>query len=299
MLKFLLITLILLVANSITFADKQATQPAEPTRKSKLTPEQREELKLRERLKKITEVTNFSEDQKLQLEVTIRKYLAEKTNWNSENQPKLDELSKQFTEARKTDDEERISEIQKQQNKIYRSKDVVYSKEITLASDIMTDAQKLRWEGWKLESDLLSYYKAVKFTKPQRTEITKICIDAGAKVLKTGENWHQINKIQRTLKQDTYDKIMTSDQRGAFESDKLEKAALSRYRLINLSSPQQEKSKKLALKFANQIAKTESRISKRGLHERFLLEVYEEILTSQQKKKVPKPKGTGNKPATK
>ncbi len=284
-------SLVILSVLAIALAEdkKPATGPAKPP-KPTLTPAQLEEKRMRDDYSRMAETAGMSDDQRSKLTKAITEHLAVKNAWKAKNEPLLTELNKKMADARSSGDKDAETAIKQQLKPLYEQKDAIWSQERKLGFALMTDAQRLKWESSLLQKEVLRNYKGVEFTKDQKNTIAQICNTGAAEVIALSQDRHKISKVRRRLKLETYSNIMSAWQRTEFEAGKLVKAATQRYRRAKLDDEQTKKLDALAKKFGQIISTSMPRRTKRGLHERFLLEVFDNILSKEQQTKVPPPK---------
>ncbi len=283
----------LVVLSVLTIAlaeDKAPAADANKPLKPKLTPTQLEEKHMRDYYDRMAKTAGLSDDQRAKLAKSITEHLAAKEDWKAKNQPLLTELNKKLIEARSSGDKAAEAAIKQQLKPLDDQKDAIWSQEGKLGFALMTDAQRLTWESSLLQKGVLLNYRDVKFTKDQLNTLTKLCDGGAAKVIALSRDWHKISKVRRRLKLETYSIIMTAKQRMDFETDKLVKVATQRYRRAKLDDRQKKKLDTLAAKFGQKISTAKARRTQRGLRNRFLLEVFDNILSKEQQTKVPAPK---------
>lgn len=289
--RIVLGSLVILSAIAIVLAEgkEAATGPAKTPRPA-LTPEQREEKHLREYYDRMAKAAGLSDDQRSKLDKSITEHLAIKNAWKAENESNLAELNKKLAEARSAGDKDTEATIKAQLKPLYDQKDAIWSQGEKLGFVLMTDAQRLTWESSLLQKEVLRNYSEVKFTKDQQHTLIQLCNTGAAEVISLKEDRHKISKVRRRLRLETYSNIMTAQQRTEFEAGKLVKAAAQRYRKAKLDDEQKKRRGTLARQFGQKVSISRARRTQRGLHNRFLLEVYDNILTKEQKAKVPVPK---------
>jgi len=131
------------------------------------------------------------------------------------NRDKLTELRKAQTEARKAKDKDKAAQIAKQIKEIQDAIDALRAK----AMDVLTDDQKIVWEGHLLYRSAMQRFKKTGVDEAQQKKIREMC-DAKGKAIFEAKDEKAKRAIRNALAKEVFDTVLTPEQQAKAKAAK-------------------------------------------------------------------------------
>jgi len=195
---------------------KNPGAPGEPPKKKKGERKQpKRKTGLRGYYAVVASVCKLTDEQVAKLKEALKPY----QDAQKANKDKLTELRKAQSEARKAKDKDKAAAIAKDIKAIQGPINALRAK----AMDVLTDEQKIVWEGQLLYQSAMRRYKKAELDEAQTKKIREMC-DAKAKDAFEAKDEKAKRRMRSALTKQIGETVLTPEQRAKLKKPKPAKA---------------------------------------------------------------------------
>lgn len=165
-------------------------------------------------------VLQLTDEQKAKLKDALEAEKKAVEEWNtSADGRKLADLEKAAKEARTAGNKEESKKLAEQIKPLAAARRKLQAEKQAAVLAILTAEQKIQWESFKLNRQLMGRYKKLNLTQDQEKQVKELC-DAAAKEVAGATDRKAQSAVTKRLQADVEAKVLTDAQR-----EELKKAA--------------------------------------------------------------------------
>ncbi len=142
----------------------------------------------------------LSDEQVVKVAQLVAKNKQELSQWKAQNGKQIAAAKKALEQARKAKDKEASAKAKAELKKLESGKATLSKQLKEDIQSILTDEQKVKWEGFTLYRSLTRKLAKAKLTKEQKAQIRKLADEAGEELSKVNDNAARKKIISRVEK---------------------------------------------------------------------------------------------------